>query len=205
MGVVRTTIAPESFLKQLNAARAHASRLERRLAAYQYLAGPDGNGFVFVVPADRRLPPSPDGLDLAWKQGIIPALQAAGLPEWARPDIESFLEPEGSPLSYFHCSLLIRELQELGAVWHGAYWSTHEIVTELNPGLTEDWRWSGKPPGQLLPQVTVTGPGEATVRFCTVTSYVQQQLYCHTDTYSGGVRVDRASEVIATGGAGYIY
>lgn len=51
-----------------------------RLDTYQYLARPDGNGFVFAVPADRRLPPPPEGLDLAWQRGIIPIPRTGGLP-----------------------------------------------------------------------------------------------------------------------------
>ncbi|MBP2017813.1 hypothetical protein J2Z79_001198 [Symbiobacterium terraclitae] len=176
-----------------------------RLDSYQYLTGPDGNGFVFAVPADRRLPPPPERPDLAWRQGIIPTPRAAGLPEWAREDIEAFLEPEGSPLSYFQCSLLIRELRELGACWHGAHWSTHEIVTELDPDEAARWQWAGERPEEFLPQVTVTGPGEATVRFYTVTRYVQEELCCHADTYSGGVLVDQTRNTVAVGGMGYIY
>lgn len=176
-----------------------------RLESYQYLAGPNGNGFVFAVPADRRLPPPPAELELAWRQGIIPTLRAAGLPEWVWDDIETFLGPEGSPLSYLQCSLLIRELRELGAMWHGAHWSTHEIVTELDPELFARLTWSGEPPEQLLPTVEITGPGEATVRFHTFTGYVQERLVCHTDRYAGGICVNQSGETIAVGAGGYIY
>lgn len=177
-----------------------------RLDAYQYMSGANGNGFVFAVPADQRLPEPPAGLNFGWVDGIIPAMQEKPpLPDWARRDIEAFLEPDGSPASYFDCSLLIRELQELGAVWHGGWWSTHEIVTGIEPYLQAPWEWIGEPPRLVLPQVRLTECGTATVQFYTVTRHVQEQMYCHTDTYEGGTRTRSQMQEVAVGGVGYIY
>lgn len=177
-----------------------------RLASYQYMSGANGNGFVFVVPAERRLPEPPAGLNFGWKNGVVPVMQGKPpLPDWVRCDIETFLEPDGSRESYFDCSLLIRELRELGAVWHGGWWSTHEILTDLKPYLQSPWDWTGEPPEQILPQVMLTHSGTVTVEFYTVTHYVQAQVCCHTDTYEGGVRTHTKMKTVAVGGAGYIY
>lgn len=177
-----------------------------RLDSYQYMCGANGNGFVFAIPEDRRLPDPPPELTFGWKGGIIPAMQEKPpLPNWARRDIEAFLEPDGTPASYFDCSLLIRELKELGAVWHGAWWSTHEIVTDLEPYLQDPWEWTDEPPDPVLPQVQLTDAGIATVKFYTVTYYVQAQICCHTDTYEGGTRTQSQMKTVAVGGGGYIY
>lgn len=88
-------------------------------------------------------------------------------------------------------------------MWHGAHWSTHEVVTELDPELAARLTWSGELSEQLLPTVEITGPGEATVRFYTFTGYVQEPLVCHT--YAGGLCVNQSGETIAVGAVGYIY
>lgn len=177
-----------------------------RLDSYQYLEGSNGNGFVFAVPEGQKLPHPPKGLHLVWDHGTIPVFKASRpLPSWVRSDIETYLEADGSPLSYFQCSLLIRELRELGAVWHGAYWSTHEVVTDLEPYLAGEWNWVEKPPGTILPQVEMSPPGSATVRFYTRTQYLQEHIHRHTDTYAGRLRTSHQSEIAATGGPGFIY
>jgi len=90
-------------------------------------------------------------------------------------------------------------------MWHGAEWSTHEIVTELDPELAARLTWFGDPPEELLPVVETAGPSEATVRFHTFTGYVQEQIVCHSDTYRGGVCTCRSRQVIAAGEVGFIY
>jgi hypothetical protein len=35
---------------------------------------------------------------------------------------------DGTPESYMEASLLMRELGEFGALWHGRSWGTHEII-----------------------------------------------------------------------------
>lgn len=175
-----------------------------RLDSYQFIAGGNGNGFVFVVPEGRKLPPPPADLQLGWRQGIIPALQEGGsLPPWVHREVEPFLEPDGPPLSYLQCSLLIRELYELGAVWHGGFWSTHKLVT--SEAALHEGKWNQAPPARLLPQVELGDPGSAIVQFYTKSSYVQEQLCCHTDVYSGGTRTESKMETVAVGGPGFIY
>jgi hypothetical protein len=176
------------------------------LDSYQYLEGGNGNGFVFAVPEGRRLPPPPNNLLLAWDNGTIPVLKTRKpLPAFVRSDIEAYLEADGSTLSYFQCSLLIRELRELGAVWHGAYWSTHEVLVDLDPHLISGWSWVEKPPGNILPQVQTNTPGSATVQFYTYTRYLREQICRHTDIYADRLRVSHQSELVAEGGPGYIY
>ncbi|MEW6600597.1 MAG: hypothetical protein AB1499_06465, partial [Nitrospirota bacterium] len=97
-------------------------RMRKRfhLGSYQYK---DVDAFVFVMPRNRTLPKRPPDKAL---QSLYYGFSfhdstskddakgsSRGLPAWASQDIESYLEGDGSPLSYYHASIFLREVNEL--------------------------------------------------------------------------------------------
>lgn len=154
----------------------------------------NGNGFTWAYPTTARLP-QPRLKD--WPKGA---------PAGALPPL-SVIEGDGTPWSYLAASLLGRELQELGAQWHGCYWSTHSLYGG------GPFRWEGPEwqhplpwPESFLPTVTVDERG-VTVIFYTMSELRQLRVIRHTDTYrpGQGLRYDAADETIAFAHGGYIF
>ncbi len=190
-----------------------------RLASYQFIAGGNGNGFVFVIPADRELPPPPaEGFRLQWGPYGWPTAQPGQppLPEWVRSDIAAFLEGDGSPASYFETSLFVREARELGAMWHGVSWGTHSILTDgpgpdpylssgPGPGRQPEWTWSEPPPTDWRPLVSQNEEGKPTVLFYTQSSLWQRRIVRHLDTYEQEYLFRAETTDIALGGPGFVF
>lgn len=176
------------------------------LAAYQYVSGGNGNGFVFAIPKGHRLPPPPPNLTFAWDaDGVIQMHLPPGFPDSVRPDLDSFLVCGGDTESYFACSLVLRELRELGALWHGADWSTHDLLLEVESVSDPVWTWSEPRPDCFLPEVQHTRDDARVIRFYTKTDYERSRVVRHTDIYRSGQRIQAQAEVIADGGMGYIF
>jgi hypothetical protein len=183
-----------------------ALRAGFRLAAYQFLEGGNGNGFAVVVPADRALPEPPPGLTLwSFRAGRVEAL-----PDWVRPDVLRFVEGDGTLRSYFEASLFARELDELGALWHGASWSTHTLITSRHQldrrslRLQEPWRWVDTEPEEWRPTVTRSAGG-VRVRFYSHTALGQEVLLEHRDTFRRGYEYTADDRAIARGGGGFVF
>ena len=43
-------------------------------------------------------------------------------------DLMEVIEGDGSHWFYLFASILVREMNEFGVMWHGCEWSTHEII-----------------------------------------------------------------------------
>jgi hypothetical protein len=176
-----------------------------RLAAYQYYEMGTGNGFVFATPAGKWLPEPAQ--DLEFSSTGAPALGAAGtpLPEWVHAEVGQFLEGDGSPLSYFQASIFMRELQEMGAQWHGCSWSTHEVVTSAIQIPKQKWQWQDKRLRDWRPTVRQNPDGLWRVVFYTHTGLEQERIIRHRDTFEEGYEFDTEQTTIALGEGGYIF
>jgi len=113
-------------------------RNDRRLIAYQYVAGGNGNGFVLAWPKDAPVPepPADQESDPFCMEPFIAHLHsylAAGgwdAEEYLSKNIMWAIEGDGSARSYLEASFFDREIHEFGAMWHGTDWGTHRLVDE---------------------------------------------------------------------------
>ena len=125
--------------------------------------------------------------------------RAAGL----RPACEA-LTGDGSDESYLHASILLRELSELGALWHGTGWGDHHLVEALPPG----WPWaSERRPLQrsLAPRVVRRGT-EVRVELVSFFYIELVRLVRHVDVYAAGAYEARVTqEILATAGFGAVH
>lgn len=163
------------------------------LVTQQYTDGANGNGFTWAIPADG---PQPDLFLTEWPDDST-------RPEGALEPI-SVIDGEGSPWSYMCASLLARELAELGAMWHGCEWSTHELYGGTS--LPGDWTYTGPRPASYNPTVTLSQEG-ATVTFYTYTGLGQDRIIRHTDFYRVGQGYQFKSETwsVAYGSGGFVF
>lgn len=173
---------PEKIL----AAFAPALRIKpgTALRGYQYRAGGNGNGIVYAVPRDTLLPD-------CFVMGIdrYDLYTPPPPPSDALESVMHAVEGDGSAWSYLCASLLVRELGEFGAIWHGVSWGTHSL----------------HPDSELEPVVSVED-GRATVTFHTSSGLDQERVFRHVDVYTlGSVCGVTRDEVISAESAGYLY
>ncbi len=180
------------------------------LRGYVFRSHGNGNGVVWAMPAESDFP-EPDA---------CPRMEGTFL-EAPRPpgaiDPMGAIEGDGTSLSYLSASLLLRELREFGAEWHGCWWHDHEILC-ADPwgtgvprkligqiGDPAGWEWVGPRPGDW--RATVRSDGEAReVIFHSYTGLEQDRIFRHRDRYRDrSYAPGMGSQVIATGPGGYIH
>jgi hypothetical protein len=178
------------------------------LASYQFVEGGNGIGFIFAVPIRRSLPDPPEsGFSFSWSPSGSPVFRAdeEPLPEWIYSDFERFIEGDGSPLSYFQASIFIRELREMGSLWHGCSWSTHDVLTSASQIAEQKWEWKEEKPRDWRPVVRQYSAGLWQVNFYSHTGLRQEKIVMHEDTFTKGYQFEADDIVIALGEGGYIY
>ena len=199
----------------------------RRLIAYQYVAGGNGNGFVFAWPNDTPVPEPPadrESSPFCMERFMArlhsgPAAEDAG--EHLSSGVMQAIEGDGSARSYLDASLFCREIHEFGALWHGTDWGTHRLIdrdpftegilvhggdrgsrTRLEPA---GWMWEGDVLREWLPAVTMT-ENESRVEFSTYSGLGLESLNFYCDTYTRGRYVCRSTlRCIARGFRGYVF
>jgi hypothetical protein len=194
------------------------------LCVYRLVIGADGSAVVWA---------SPKGAGILEPQDCM-----SGHPEqpFPRPPLSitvpEALTGDGSPWSYVNASILIREIEEWGAIRHGRWWSAHTILgrdpcaaaapTSRASARTsasgpapapasartggasppEDWRWLSPQPGDWRPAFQFV-QGSPVVSFYTFSSLGCESIYRHTDTYAPGSYAPSSHvETIAEGGPG---
>jgi len=184
------------------------------LRAYQFRAGSDGNGLVWAMPADAAFP-EPEDCPLSKDDA-----QKSPRPPGALDDVMEVIEGDGSPWSYLCASILSREIEEFGAVWHGCNWSMH-VILGSDPWLSAEefaqreptagpygdpngWQWLEEKPDEWKPAVSM-GKHKVTVSFYTYSGLVNQAIFRHLDTYAQGLyRAKSEIKKIAEGPRGYV-
>jgi hypothetical protein len=206
-GWTKSTMDPAKVLAAFAPLRLKKGYL---LRAYQFSEGLNGNGFVWAMPENVPFP-APDSCPRVSTHFLNPPK-----PVEALDDVMKALEGDGSPWSYLLASLFQREIGEFGAIWHGASgWSTQKLLYDnfFAPDSDQEksttnrvgWKWLASVPQQWAPQV-IMEKDTVTVTFYTYSSYEQQRIYCHTDTFKpGSYTFTTESKVIATGLSGYVY
>jgi len=166
-----------------------------RLRAYQFKEDANGNGVVWAMPVGAAFPEPDDLLDGAGN------LFRAPKPGKALDNVMEAVEGDRSSKSFLLASILKREMDEFGAMWHGASWTVHQILDadpwQGSPPTDEDdplehpswpaskWKWKTKKPPDWRPTVTVKGD-VATVKFYTFCAIGKEGIYEHTDEYRPG-------------------
>jgi hypothetical protein len=178
-----------------------------KLASYQFVSGGNGNGFAVVIPYDSSLLDLPDGEIVLEGGGDQPVIRIEGAyaPEWLRSDIDSFLGGDGSAASYFEASIFLREIRELGALWHGCSWSTHRVLTSAKKGRGAEWMWLEDEPKEWLPSIHRMDNDQVQIVFYIYTEHVKERVIRHIDKFSDGYKVDMQQQVVGEGGRGFIY
>ena len=178
-----------------------------QLAAFQYLAdgGTHGYGAVWAVSADVPRAALAENCRLTG--------DASEPPPGALDDAMGAIDGDRSPWSYLCASMLSRELGDLGAVWHGADWMHHRVlsgppwerrakewwVEVLGTLRQEDFRWLEPPPACWEPRVEVESD-EVRVVFHTWYVAHGSRIERHIDRYRpGGYVAEREATVVAEG------
>ena len=163
------------------------------LRAYQFADGGNGNGIVWALPQDADFPDPNEALK-----------ERFGFPRPPKPNraLDNYMEAiegDGSAVSYISASILSRELQEFGALWHGCDWSLHTVLG-ADPWTTPydeadephipsrpetPWRWEGKRPTDWRPRLSVAD-GKIKVTFYTYSPLGKEGIYEHVDEYRPG-------------------
>lgn len=116
------------------------------------------------------------------------------------------LIPEGSPESFFARSWLLRELLQLGAVWHAVWWGTHTPLIGSGPvPKDETWTWTEPPPANFDTTVEFLDTGAAKVTFFTASLRRPARVVRHRDTHRVRDGLIEFSETdLATSRGGYM-
>ena len=182
------------------------------LRASVYRSGGNGNGEIWAKSVVSQPVDSWEGSGLEEKRmdrpsEVVPLMQA--------------IEGDGSPWSYLSASILSREAEEFGAMWHGCVWSDQKILSKSprqsdNQELDDtrersgeapvrNWRWHNAAPRTWKPTYEDYGSTKE------VTLYIfnpvgGERIYRATDTYSAGSYDAETEEtMLCTGGPGFIY
>ncbi len=190
------------------------------LEAYHFYENGNSNTKTYALP-DRKhlLPPeqafATQNLDdpLEDLPGFWPWPPS---PEYADPDVMAHIVGDDTYLSYIEASILSRELQEIGASWHGLNWGVTHIInaTELtNEGnISSDsvtkhgiLNWTEPEPESMEP-VVCCSDSICNVTWYTWTGFNQERVSCNIDTYHRGSYVATANNsVLATGTGGFYF
>ncbi len=169
-----------------------------RLVSYRYgfPGGWGAFGVTYAVPGESIEHPV-----LSSEREAVPR------PSSASNSLEAALIPEGGCESWFARSLLIRELRETGAYWHGVRWHTHEPCFSSEQAVTytstDEWSWDDSTEA-WPPSVTVL-PLIVTVCFATFSRFVRGTLYQHLDEHNvSRGEIDISETQLGSGGRGYI-
>lgn len=197
-GWSKSRIDPMSALRMFKSLRMRDGYV---LRAYQYRAGDNGNGFVWAMPTAAPFP-EPDECTQRLGGFLDPPK-----PDHALDDLMEAIDGDATAWSYMSASILARELGELGAMWHGCDWSTHDLVAGDPRAKWKalDWEWQRRAPTHWQPRV-VQSASRTTVTFHTVSGVARWTIYRHVDTYPGrGYTFTTKCTVLATGPGGYIF
>jgi len=103
------------------------------LRGFHRLDSAGGNGIVFAMRKGSRWP---DWQSMRSKTAVVYFTQ----PPEAVPDLMQVIEGECTPETYLSASLFCRDIQELGAYWHGAGWSDHTLLFEAPERVIKDMK-----------------------------------------------------------------
>lgn len=209
----RSTIDPETLVAVTPGV---TLRSGFRLLSFEWLDDfPNGRGITYAVPESTVTLP----VDLPDDPADDPR------PRDALTELGWVLVPtrQDDPVAWFARSLLIRELEEIGALGHLVWWHCHETCCDeteaqaqvansssqyprLSPAgaLDTPWEWKEEAPTDYRPLICC-GADVVEVTFYSRYDRGRKQIIRHDDRHTlGDGQLDRSDVSIATGGAGYM-
>jgi hypothetical protein len=181
-----------------------------RIRGSLFQDGRDGNGFLWAINGKgNKKSPRLVGMRRPDMGLVLPALR----PDDACPDVMEAITGNFSPFSYLKASILKRELQEFGALWHGLNWCTYKILASpddacfglIGGGGPEKWNWTAGKFNDLRPRVNLKS--EKVV----VTFHARSDLGCANitrfeDTFKSDCYVSTSTQTqVALGRGGFVF
>ncbi|MCU0664445.1 MAG: hypothetical protein MUC50_19210 [Myxococcota bacterium] len=184
------------------------------LKAYQHYERGNGHCLVFAWPKSASLPEPYDVLPFEKRD-----------PHWAQPcpegsvvDFMTVIDGDGSPESYLMASFFSRDVEAIGAFWHGGEWLDHHVLfadpiasksKKAKPyedaGLRPGWRRRARFPVNLEPCVS-QNPGETEVAFHTYCPVGWRAITRFVDRFGGdGMRFETRNTLLATAPGGIVH
>jgi len=169
------------------------------LRGYVFREGDNGNGIVWALPLDAGFPEAHDCPKLD-RYFLAPPKPPAG-----REPLEA-VKGDHSPRSYLEAALLLYELYEFGALWHGTSWGACTVCD----GPPEDWAaWtrSNDVAFDWRPRVNIGADGRAVVEFLVLDHVGRETLAHHRFRFEncGGYVPEVSIDRVAEGGPGVIF
>ncbi len=162
------------------------------LNAYIFRSGENGNGVVWALPEDSEFP-EPDECNVS--DDVLKTPE----PPHAKPFYE-VIDDDGSLQSYLSASILTRELFEFGALWHGCWWSYHEVIGGRRKEWNEfEWKRDVK---SFRPKVIFDK--NIAVEFFTYSEYLSRDVQLNRDIYTSNYIFDTEVEIVASSQGGFI-
>lgn len=187
-----------------------------RLLTYLYHSNGNGNGRVVAFPEDSDVYRSAAAVP-AWS----PISCAPGKEDGAMWPME-VIDGDGSALACLSASLLMRELGEVGAEWHGVHWDEEQVLAPTGTylrgkgrtvkhnqslqHLVDELEWTGEKPAieSLAPEVCFDSEVVRVVLH-TYSELGRQHVTRWTDTYTDGYAPACGYEEVAVGGPGFVF
>jgi hypothetical protein len=197
-GWQRTSANPESIVRGFSQL---SIKKDYKLRAYQYHDGGNGNGIVWAIPEDKKLPNPIECERL--KEHFLDAPK----PSFALEDFMEAIDGDKTPLSYLQASIVYHELHEFGAVWHGVSWGRDVILPLTNDSkLNYEWEMLEDEPDLIEPHYYHGIEGNPIIVFHTINDIGTVTLNRYEHVFS---KEDYTLEVkrtcIATAGWGIIF
>ncbi len=187
-----------------------------RLLTYLYHSGGNGNGRVVAFSEES---------DAYRSIAAVPAGQPLESPPWVEDEILHPLQVsdgDGSALAYLSASLLMRELHEVGAEWHGIHWDVEHVMAptlahlagKRRPSrhnqslqdLVDELGWTqGKSDIESLAPEVRFEDGVVRVVLHIHTGLGREQVTRCADIYTDSYLPARECEVVAVGGPGFMF
>lgn len=197
-GWSRSPVNPESIVMRYSNLKIKKGY---KLRAYQFTEGRNGNGIVWAIPTEKELP----ALSKCERFHDFFSLPK---PSFVLSNFMEAVEGDKTPLSYLQASIVLHQLYEFGAMWHGISWG-RDVILPLKEGLYEteyEWEMIEQNPEIIGPYFYYNSKGNPVIVFHTINDIrtVTLNRYIHTfnkDDYM--VEVERKR--IGTAGEGIIF
>jgi hypothetical protein len=190
------------------------------LEAYHFYENGNANTKTYALPDGTHLLPPEQALTTQNLDDLPEDLPGfwpwPPTPEYADPDVMAHIIGDDTYLSYIEASILSRELQEIGASWHGLTWgvshiiNTTELIDEQKNNTDSaikfgNLNWTEPVPESMEPVVCCSDT------ICNVTWYTrtrlnQEKVACNVDTYQrGSYLATTNTTILATGTGGFYF
>ncbi len=159
-------------------------------------------GMISVLPYDLTLPVD-----------FVPSQRT-----YDRLEIANAISGDGSLDSYWQASILFRELDEVGAEWHGVSWCAHSLLEEPpDESWTLQGGWldhaeclrqrysSGFRFSSLCPRLKRMANGDVWVDFFTLNPVGTRTIVYHSDHFHERYLSNTFNFTCAEGGFGYVH